>query len=180
MKNVDDTVKGSINVSPNKESNVNIFNVNAEVADVEVVLQSVAQALGDWEGGRPHQLDLSAVLGQTSSISQQIAQLRSQANIDNQAIIHSTRPNIGPWIIRFQQFVRRFTWWFTDPFLFQIRMFQNQTVTVITKLNQNDQHIVQNVATMMEEVSELQKRLNALESRLAHEMKWNHRNKDVE
>ncbi len=144
---------------------MNIFNVNAEAADVEVVLGSVTQVLQDWESGRPHRLDLSTVVNQTTSINQQVGHLRSQANIDSNAIIHSTRPGVGPWIIRFQLFVRRLTWWFTEPIIFQIRMFQNQAVTIITKLSQNDQQLTQSVAAMQEELSELQKRLSALESR---------------
>lgn len=146
---------------------MNIFNVNTSVADIEAVLASAAQALSDWENGRPHQLDLTAVADQHSTVGQQIAHLRNQANLDGNAIIHSTRPQIGPWIIRFQLLVRRLTWWFTDPLVFQIRMFQNQAVTLITKLNQNDQQMLQNTASMMEELSELQKRVSHLEAKLA-------------
>lgn len=144
---------------------MNIFSVNTEAADIEVVLGAVTQVLEDWEGGRPQRLDLTAVLGQSSSLSQQITQLRSQANLDGGAIIHSTRPRLGPWIIRFQHAMRRLTWWFTDPIIFQVRMFQTQTVTVLAKLNQNQQQLTHNVTAMSEEVNELRRRLDALESR---------------
>jgi len=148
-----------------KEVCVNIFSVNTEAADIEVVLESVSQVLEDWESGRPHRLDLTAVLGQTSSINQQLAQLRSQANLDGGAIIHSTRPTFGSWIIRFQHLVRRLTWWFTEPLVFQIRMFQNQTVTVLGKLNQNNQQLANNLTALNEEMDALRRRLDALESR---------------
>lgn len=158
---------------------MNIFSVNSNVADIEVMLSSASQVLADWESGRPQQLDLSSVADQNVSIGQQLVQLRHQSNVDSNAIIHSTRPKIGPWIIRFQQLVRRFTWWFTDPLVFQIRMFQNQAVTVITKLNQNDQQLLQNAATMAEELRELQRRVNQLEAKLTEETNRNRRKNDA-
>lgn len=158
---------------------MNIFSVNTNVADIEAVLSSASQVLADWESGRPHQLDLSSIADQNVSIGQQLVQLRHQSNLDGNAIIHSTRPKIGPWVIRFQQLVRRFTWWFTDPLIFQIRMFQNQAVTVITKLNQNDQQLLQNVANMTEELRDLQRRVNQLEAKLADETNRNRRKPDA-
>ncbi len=160
-------------VLANEAARVNIFSVNIDVPDVEAVLDSVAQALQDWEGGRQPGLDLSAVLGQTNTLNQQLTQLRSQANLDGRAIIHSTRPGLGPWIIRFQHMVRRLTWWFTEPIVFQIRMFENQATTVMTKLSQNDQHLVKHVAALTEQLAAAQDRLSALEARLASESEGN-------
>ncbi|GIK73650.1 MAG: hypothetical protein BroJett021_26380 [Chloroflexota bacterium] len=149
---------------------MNIFSVHAETADIEVVLESVTLVLDDWEHGRPHSLDLTSILGQTGSINQQIAQLRSQANLDGNAIIHSTRPRIGPWIIRFQHGVRRLTWWFTEPLIMQIRLFQHQVVTVIAKLHQNNQQLAQNLAGAQTELTALQKRVDLLEASLAGQL----------
>lgn len=146
---------------------MNILSVRAETTDIEVILESVTLALDDWEHGRPRQLDLTSTLGQTGSVNQQIAHLRSQTNLDSSAIIHSTRPRIGPWIIRFQHGVRRFTWWFTEPLMMQIRMFQHQAVTVIAKLHQNNQQLVQNLASTQMELDALHKRVDLLEAKLA-------------
>ena len=146
---------------------MNILSVHAETTDIEVILESVALALDDWEHGRPRPLDLTTVLGQTGTVNQQIAQLRSQANLDGSAIIHSTRPRIGAWIIRFQHSVRRLTWWFTEPLLMQIRLFQHQAVTVIAKLHQTDQQLAQNLASTQAELDALQQRVDLLETRLA-------------
>jgi hypothetical protein len=57
--------------------------------------------------------------------------LSTQWSIDSNAIVHSTRPKLGPWIIRFQQTVRRFTWWFTNPLLDQIVTFNSNVVRTI-------------------------------------------------
>ena len=146
---------------------MNVFSVNSDVPDVEMLLASVAQTLREWEGGRTPPLDLSYVLGQTTTISQQVAQLRSQANLDSQAIIHSTRPRVGPWIIRFQHLVRRFTWWFTEPIVQQIRLFQIQSTMTLGKLAQNEESLAKHVDTLNGEVEALRQRLHALETQLA-------------
>ena len=74
--------------------------------------------------------------------------LQLQANVDGRAIIHSTRPRLGPWLIRFQTVVRRLTWWFLEPVLLQVRAFQTDAAQAIAKLSQEQE-------AMQAQVSEL-------------------------
>jgi len=84
-------------------------------------------------------LKLSQIQGQSQYLAQQARQLRLQWNIDSGAIIHSTKPRWGPFIIRFQSLVRRATWWFLEPILQQIRSFQMNAAHVLDGLAQQQE-----------------------------------------
>ncbi len=118
---------------------MSVFSVQADDGDVEVIMREVGEAVRRWEGGDAMPLDLSWVQHREERLLQQARQLRFQAILDGNAIIHSTRPRFGPWIIRFQQFIRRATWWFVDPILQQIRTFQVNTAQVIEALAENQE-----------------------------------------
>jgi ubiquinone/menaquinone biosynthesis C-methylase UbiE len=78
----------------------------------------------------------------TTQILSQVQQMRNQWNIDSNMIIYSTRPLLGSWINRFQQFVRRVTWWFIEPILQQIRAFQLHTAQVVEILAENQETLL--------------------------------------
>jgi hypothetical protein len=121
---------------------MNVFSVQADSGDVEVIMHEVGEAVKRWEGGDALPLDLAWVQRREDHLLQKARQLRFQATLDGNAIIHSTRQRLGPWIIRFQQFVRRVTWWFLEPILQQIRAFQLHTAQVVEALAENQEALL--------------------------------------
>ncbi|HHH40915.1 MAG TPA: hypothetical protein ENK56_02790 [Chloroflexi bacterium] len=140
---------------------MSIFSVHTTDDDVEAAMVAVADALRQWEGGEALPLDLSLLQSQGERLSQQAHQLLFQWNVDGNAIIHSTRPKVGPWIIRFQVVVRRLTWWFLEPILHQIRLFQRNTAHVVHSLTQNQEQLAAHIAALEAQVEALQRRLEA-------------------
>ncbi len=145
---------------------MNIFSVSADEQDVEVLLGNVSDALDAWKSGKTLPLDLSLLLHETGKAKQQVRQLNSQWHIDSNAVILSNRPGVGPWIIRFQQLVRRLTWWFTEPIVQQIRTFQRSTAVSITHLAQNQEDFLANGQNQAAELVALQERVAQLEATL--------------
>ena len=121
---------------------MNVFSVQADSGDVEVIMHEGGEAVQRWEGGDALSLDLAWVQRREEHLLQAARQLRFQATLDGNAIIHSTRPRMGPWIIRFQRFVRRVTWWFLEPILQQIRAFQLHTAQVVAALAENQEALL--------------------------------------
>jgi hypothetical protein len=121
---------------------MSVFSIQTDVNDVEVMMRAVGEAVRRWEGGDAMSLDLAWVQRREEHLLQQARQLRFQATVDGNAIIHSTRPHLGPWIIRFQQFVRRMTWWFLEPVLQQIRVFELNTAQVVETLAENQEALL--------------------------------------
>lgn len=146
---------------------VNIFSVSSDKQDVEALLNNVAERVRRWEGGEAPSLDLSMMLGETEKASHRAAQLKEQWNIDSTAIIQSTRPGFGPWIIRFQHLVRRLSWWYSEPILQQIRDFHRNTAIAADGLAQNQERLVKRYEDLEAEHEVLRKRVEVLEARLS-------------
>lgn len=140
---------------------MNIFTVQTDVDDIEVAMNRVAQAVREWEKGKNQTLAFSLASRGKGQVLKQARQLQLQWNVDANAIIHSTRPKIGPWIIRFQNLIRRATWWFLEPILQQIRAFQMNTARVVEGLAENQTAIL---AESEELRSEIEQRLESLET----------------
>lgn len=140
-----------------------IFTVSTDEHDIDKLLDEVATALGKWEAGEAVPLDLSVMLGDAGKTDQKARELRSQWQIDGHAVIQSTRPGLGPWVIRFQQMVRRLTWWFMDPILHQIRHFQRNTAVTVADMAQTQTALIQQVETQATEIEALRARLAQLE-----------------
>jgi hypothetical protein len=141
-----------------------VFSVDASHDDVELLLHALGDALRRWEGGDVSALSLSEGRGVDTALLQRARQLRIQAKVERGAIVHSTRPRIGPLIIRFQHLVRRLTWWFTEPILQQISAYQFNSALVIEGL-------AESLEAVKRDLSELQQRgdaqqLDELESRV--------------
>jgi hypothetical protein len=147
-------------------SELNIFSVSSDVQDVEVLLGNVADALQQWEGGERPSLDLTVLLGQSGQVSQQANRLKGQWNLNSWSVIQSTRPGVGPWIIRFQHLVRKLTWWYLEPIIQQIRTFQMNTALTIDKLAQNQEGVLSHSQAQAAEIAALEKRIEALEAQL--------------
>jgi len=143
---------------------MNVFSVSSDGQDVEVLLGDVAEAIRQWEEGAPLLLDLSITLGETSKVSERASRLKEQWNVDSSAIIHSTRPALGPWIIRFQNLVRKFTWWYLEPIVHQIRAFQMSTALTANGLAQNQEKLLDRHQDLVAELAALQERVEALEA----------------
>lgn len=141
---------------------MSIFSVDADKQDIEVLLGNVQQALADWEADKPMALDLSMMLGEAGKVGQKAHQLRSQWNIDSNAVIQSNRPGLGPWVIRFQQVVRRLTWWFMEPILQQIRSFQRNTAVAVSDLAQNQTQLLEELQVQANEIAALREQLAQL------------------
>ena len=143
---------------------VNIFSVSSEKQDVQVLLGNVAEAIRRWEEGASPSLDLSIMLGETSKIGQRARQLKGQWNVNGSAIIQSTRPGLGPWIIRFQNLVRKLTWWYLEPIIQQIRVFQMNTALTADGLVQNQEKQLARYEDLVAELAALRKQFEALEA----------------
>ena len=145
---------------------MNIFSVSSDVQDVEVLLGNVTDALQQWEGGARPSLDLTVMLGESGQVSKQANRLKGQWNLNSWSIIQSTRPKLGPWIIRFQLLVRKLTWWYLEPIIQQIRTFQMNTALTIDKLAQNQESVLSHSQTQSAEIIALEKRIETLEKQL--------------
>lgn len=128
-----------------------VFSVETSQEDVELVLRSVGDALRRWEDGDMSGLSLSRGHGDSIALLQRARQLRMQARIDRGAIIQSTRPNLGPLIIRFQHLVRRLTWWFTEPILQQVAAYELNSALVIEGLAESLESVKRDIARLQEE-----------------------------
>lgn len=146
---------------------VNIFSVSSDKQDVEALLDNVAERVRSWERGEAQSLDLTIMLGEAEKASHRAAQLKGQWNVDGSAIIQSTRPGLGPWIIRFQCLVRRLSWWYSEPILQQIRAFQRGTALAADGLAQNQEQLVKRYEDLEAEHEVLRKRVEVLEARLS-------------
>lgn len=144
---------------------MSVFSVYGATDDVEVVMGAVADAVRRWEGGETRPLDLGLLRGQTDRLSEQSRQLTLQWNVDGSAIIHSTRRGYGPFLIRFQTVVRRLTWWFLEPILQQIRLFQMNTARVLDGLVRSQETLTSHLGDLPG--TEWKSRLEALETSVA-------------
>lgn len=136
-----------------------VIEVTAPEDDVEDLMDAVGSALEAWEGqaGCPH----ATAPGERSGgdLRSRAAMLRHQWRVDTNAIIHSNRPRLGPWLIRMQTCVRRTTWWFLEPVIQQIRHYQRNSARLIEDLARQQ-------ATTRDRVSQLEAKLALLEGRL--------------
>lgn len=139
---------------------MSVFTVNAETNDVEEALRAVADGLRRWEGGEAPRAD-SLLPAAHGTLAEQARQLRFQSRIDRDAIIHSTRPRLGPLLIRFQVLVRRLTWWFLEPIVQQVRLFQANAARVADGLAQNQASLAAQVADLTQRVEALERELRA-------------------
>ena len=140
---------------------MSVFTVSTGEGDVELTMQAVADALRNWKGGgapSPGPLRVP----EWGRLRSQARQLTLQSNIDSNAIIHSTRPGVGPWIIRFQIGVRRLTWWFVEPIVQQTRRFQANVARVLDGLAGDQERLRNQVA----EMADLNQRVEALEGQM--------------
>ena len=142
---------------------VNIFSVHSDRRDVESLLSNVGKAVDQWEEGKSLSLDLSIMLGESDQVRRQASKLAGRWNIDSAAVIQSTRPGLGPWIIRFQRLVRRLTWWFSEPIIQQVRVFQKNTASTVNGLAKNHDKLLARLEELAEEQRELRERLDALD-----------------
>ena len=147
-----------------KDMPVNIFSVSSDQHDVESLLANVEDAVRQWEEGRAPSLDLSIMLGEAEQVGLQANLLRGQWNVDSSAVIQSTRPGLGPWIIRFQRLVRRLTWWYPEPIIQQVRDFHRTVATTTHGLAKNQETLLTRFEEMAAEQKMLRERLDVLES----------------
>lgn len=142
---------------------MSVFTVDTDTNDVEEALCGVADGLRRWEGGEAPRLEVPVPLGTGGALAQQARQLRFQSNIDRDAIIHSTRPRLGPLLIRFQTVVRRLTWWFLEPVVQQVRLFQANAARVADGLAQGQESLSAQVDHLTRRVEALERELRATE-----------------
>ena len=141
---------------------MSVLDVNTASDDVEDVMRAVGDALSSWErqaaplGARPQRQDNS------DDLRRRAALLRHQWRVDSNAIIHSNRPGLGPWLIRMQSFIRRMTWWFLEPVVQQIRLFQRNSAGVSDGLAREQKQAADRVS----EFGDLPRRVADLEARL--------------
>ncbi|MCU0522433.1 MAG: hypothetical protein MUF84_17290 [Anaerolineae bacterium] len=148
-----------------------VFSVDASHDDVELMLRDVGDAVRRWESGESLGLSLSEQRLPDGALLQRARLLRMQARIDRGAIIHSTRPRVGPLVIRFQRLVRRLTWWFTEPLLQQVSAYQVNSALVVESLAEGVDALGRDPGTTAENdlrarLAELELRVQQLESQL--------------
>lgn len=144
----------------------NIFSVSAGEPDVELLLDRVSVAVRKWEKGESPSLDLSMMLGQAARTDERIAQLKRQWNVDLSVTVHSTRPVLGPGIIRFQRLVRKATWWYLEPIFQQVRAFQRNAAQVVDRLARDQKELLLHDEGLERELATLRSRVEILEARL--------------
>jgi hypothetical protein len=144
----------------------NCFSVQSDTADVEVLLTAVAEAVQRWEGGQASALNLDFVRNSHHELTAAAKRLPLQSHVDTNAIIHSTRPRVGPWIIRFQHLVRRLSWWFQEPIIQQIRGFQSNSARVTAGLADNQEALLADSGRIQEQLLALEKEVETLRSRV--------------
>ena len=141
---------------------MSVIRVNARRSDVEDTMRAVADALRQWEEHQRVSPDAGTAPDRSKGLVKQVHQLVLQSNIDGSAIIHSTRPGVGPWIIRFQMIVRRLTWWFLEPILQQIRLFGMNTTRAFEKVAEDQERVTARTSA----VADLARRLDGVEEAL--------------
>jgi hypothetical protein len=156
---------------------MSVFNVRANASDVEAMMDSVAEALLEWETGKSLPLDLSTIHDSSDRLAEDAHNLWCQWNLDNNACVHSTRPGLGPWIIRFQLLVRRLTWWFLEPILQQIRLFQMNAARLIIELARNQRLLATRFDSVsredwMERIEMLEAQIEELQRQVAEREGW--------
>ena len=150
---------------------MNVFSVYSEHADVELLMQSVAERLKRFEAGEGGSHDIAAfslypVGWEDQDTERNVELLIAQWDIDSSEIIHSTRPVLGPAIITFQHVVRRLTWWFLNPIVDQISRFNHSAARVIHGLfrqqcytNQQLNEMATRLAAAENTIAEMAKRI---------------------
>ncbi len=144
---------------------MSLFTVESSANDVEHLLAAVGDGLRQWEGGEGAPPDLTPPAEAGQALLRQARQLRQQWNIDGGAVIHSTRPRLGPALVRFQLLVRRLTWWFLEPILQQVRLFQMNSARLGEGLAREQERLAQQVEALSAQVAALQRRLERVEGR---------------
>lgn len=147
---------------------MNIFSVSSDTQDIEILLGNVSDVLRQWEGGEAPPLDLSIMLGDAGKLNQQAARLKGQWNINSWEIIQSTRPGLGPWVIRFQHLMRKLTWWYLEPIIQQIRGFQRNTALTVDGLAQSHEELLRKSQQQSETIARLEEQLNLLINKNTH------------
>ena len=142
---------------------MSVIEIDTPNDDIEDVMNAVGDAVESWERAFASPGDRVRTMGAGDDLRQRASLLRHQWRVDGNAIIHSSRPRLGPWLVRFQRFVRRLTWWFVDPVIHQIGMFQRNSARVIDGLAQEHAQLANRVG----DLGELCDQLQALEARLA-------------
>ncbi len=136
---------------------MNVFQVHVDHQDIESMMGQVSAELARWESGADGpKTPFSMPLGGDADTTQAIALLQTSWNINSQAIIHSTRPRIGRHVIRFQQFVRRATWWFLEPIIQQVRAFNGNATRAIGGLFRRQNRMEERMAELVTRVEELE------------------------
>jgi hypothetical protein len=143
---------------------MSLLEVDRPSDDIEDVMQAVGDAVRAWEGFDTSLPSAAEVDDAEDDLRRRAALLRHQWRVNGRAIIHSTRPRLGPLIIRFQTLVRRASWWFVEPVLLQIRLFQKNSGRLIDELAERQVTTAHHVR----ELDDLRQRVAALEERLAH------------
>ena len=151
----------------------NSFSVQSDTEDVEALLVAVAEAVRRWAGGQPATLNLDLAHNSHHELQSAAKRLLLQGHIDSHAIIHSTRPRYGPWIIRFQQLVRRLTWWFLEPIIQQIRSYQTNSARVVAGMADNQEALLTESVHIQERLLKLEQEVDQLRSRLSQLDKQN-------
>lgn len=145
---------------------MSVLTVDGSADDIEGVMNTVGHVLRRWEGGQDAASPLSLLPDRGEELRQQAYELRLQWNIDGDAIIHSTRPGVGPWVIRFQTIVRELTWWFLEPILQQIRLFQKNTAAILDGLVRHPERVLYGAGDIggTAELRAMARRVDALEA----------------
>ena len=126
-----------------------LITVDGTAADVQDLMGEVAECLARWEAGPARRLaEPGATQASYAQVDALVQGLRLKARVNGDAIIHSTRPRLGPAVIRFQTVVRRLTWWFLEPILHQIRAFETDAALALAALVQEQRALQAEVADL--------------------------------
>jgi hypothetical protein len=146
-----------------------VYWVNSPTDSAFDAMQAVEQALETGDTGlapsvpvvEPEPLDISAG---DSYLATSLESLHATWPIDPHAIVASNRPYLGWAINRFQQLVRRATWWYTLPQWLQVAEFHGATVRTIDSMLEQQRQLRLRLAAL--ETPHTVDRIQALEAQL--------------
>jgi SAM-dependent methyltransferase len=144
---------------------MSVVRLDGSTGDIEEAMNRAAHLLHQWEADSDAGAPAPLPPDQREDLRQRAYELSLQWNVDGDAIIHSTRPGLGPWVIRFQTIVRELTWWFLEPILQQIRLFQKNTSAILDRIVRHPEQLVQSAGDVggTADLRTLSRRVDALE-----------------
>jgi hypothetical protein len=144
--------------------NMTIYWVNTESNDALDALAAIEHALATGETGTPPAAALPESERRDSYLDDNLAYLHDRWNVDQHAIVTSSRPVLARAVHLFQRAARRATWWHSLPQWQQVSAFHGALVRVVDVLFDRQRLLALRIAEL--ERAHLPAHLYALEQQV--------------